>query len=971
MEEWDKFQNDLLTSVRVANDFKNEAQQELQKFVMENKAHRERIRALEAQLEKTSKGKTDQVTSSLTSACACPSTLTLNTDTTDSTGYPTLGSRRGSNISAAHIKRLSKRDRELIEHVNREYAKIDLEHRSPEDLSPDELAIVKLKQSYDRHFGVTHQKPTAKKPLEDLAVSRPLLTSVLQNPNLKSVAQDDDVLNVESREFYEVPRSQSMGDINKMVHDENFQEAYLQRFLEKEAKTKRIDQKGPLRVRTIKQKHIKKKDIGLPIYNSVLNDDDLLKIIKDDKVAEICREESFETRYMDPVKTNGIDDMEQKIKSLKRWTDTSDDKVFVYSFQDGAVKVHRCDTFNDENKQGPDTLKSEIMEKRVNKETKRNPSSLEDITFDFNTYQKYKNEQKERVSKLDMAKTSFIEDLVSKDQTPPKNENNPETNDIPLEDLIDECELFIQHEMDHTSRNLPIVQEGPADSTFEPEEEKIEVGEGNMELFDDHDNLSQQNEEDVLYDTLNNDRHGHPSLEEEINDCVLFLYHEVNDATNNLLNIGIYSEEDEGEYVKEEDNEFEDYINSEQLFPVADEVDQFSENAQNYENNNGYDSFNNYDGDEYEDEADIMRVYNSQKKELEKVDVEPSELQSHHVRYKSVVKTLKLMFNEPLKRTRHDSDIVSSDCESDKNTESGASSEEEQVCTPPDDAERCVQEDHIDGKNVKLLDWDEKKWTSNFLANEVIWNEYKNSAASFLRNSLRSSGWRSTFDDYEAPSIDLDSLPVSRTNFDFDFYESTYGGMDTPGPDEPTVETPSSVDQVSQGAIPRVQSPNPTPEEKESEPEPTHEVNEFEIEELIESELGADDQNGVLAGEISGVKEKRDLFSNSTGAVHVQCATPVSIRSSEKVAALKRRFEGVEFKDALECGPTFHDIRSKPRRPVEEVPKIDEVKIKVETLDDSLLPQQEGVADAVEEAHASGEVHSSYALAKKVFEQGK
>lgn len=55
-EEWEKFQNDLLTSVRVANDFKTEAQQELQKIIMENKAHRERVRQLEAQIDKL-KGK--------------------------------------------------------------------------------------------------------------------------------------------------------------------------------------------------------------------------------------------------------------------------------------------------------------------------------------------------------------------------------------------------------------------------------------------------------------------------------------------------------------------------------------------------------------------------------------------------------------------------------------------------------------------------------------------------------------------------------------------------------------------------------------------------------------------------------------------------------------------------------------------------------------------------------------------------
>ncbi|KAL1489407.1 hypothetical protein ABEB36_014307 [Hypothenemus hampei] len=51
-DEWEKFQNDLLTSVRVANDFKTEAQQELQNIILENKSYREKVRLLEGQVEK-------------------------------------------------------------------------------------------------------------------------------------------------------------------------------------------------------------------------------------------------------------------------------------------------------------------------------------------------------------------------------------------------------------------------------------------------------------------------------------------------------------------------------------------------------------------------------------------------------------------------------------------------------------------------------------------------------------------------------------------------------------------------------------------------------------------------------------------------------------------------------------------------------------------------------------------------------
>ncbi|XP_044002880.1 cytospin-A isoform X2 [Aphidius gifuensis] len=53
--EWEQFQNDLLMTVRVANDFKTEAQSELERVVMENKTQRDRLRSLEAQLDKLNK----------------------------------------------------------------------------------------------------------------------------------------------------------------------------------------------------------------------------------------------------------------------------------------------------------------------------------------------------------------------------------------------------------------------------------------------------------------------------------------------------------------------------------------------------------------------------------------------------------------------------------------------------------------------------------------------------------------------------------------------------------------------------------------------------------------------------------------------------------------------------------------------------------------------------------------------------
>ncbi|XP_053617605.1 cytospin-A isoform X6 [Plodia interpunctella] len=48
--EWKQFQSDLLMTVRVANDFKTEAQRELERLVSENKLARDRIRLLEDQI---------------------------------------------------------------------------------------------------------------------------------------------------------------------------------------------------------------------------------------------------------------------------------------------------------------------------------------------------------------------------------------------------------------------------------------------------------------------------------------------------------------------------------------------------------------------------------------------------------------------------------------------------------------------------------------------------------------------------------------------------------------------------------------------------------------------------------------------------------------------------------------------------------------------------------------------------------
>lgn len=51
VDEWNKFQSDLLTTVRVANDFKTEAQQDVDRLIMENKQLKEKTTSLEVEIE--------------------------------------------------------------------------------------------------------------------------------------------------------------------------------------------------------------------------------------------------------------------------------------------------------------------------------------------------------------------------------------------------------------------------------------------------------------------------------------------------------------------------------------------------------------------------------------------------------------------------------------------------------------------------------------------------------------------------------------------------------------------------------------------------------------------------------------------------------------------------------------------------------------------------------------------------------
>jgi len=50
--EWHQFKEDLLTTVRVANDYKEIVEKDMEQIIAENKRVREKIKILEAQLDK-------------------------------------------------------------------------------------------------------------------------------------------------------------------------------------------------------------------------------------------------------------------------------------------------------------------------------------------------------------------------------------------------------------------------------------------------------------------------------------------------------------------------------------------------------------------------------------------------------------------------------------------------------------------------------------------------------------------------------------------------------------------------------------------------------------------------------------------------------------------------------------------------------------------------------------------------------
>lgn len=51
-KDWHQFKEDLLTTVRVANDYKEIVEKDMEQIILENKRVREKVKTLEAQLDK-------------------------------------------------------------------------------------------------------------------------------------------------------------------------------------------------------------------------------------------------------------------------------------------------------------------------------------------------------------------------------------------------------------------------------------------------------------------------------------------------------------------------------------------------------------------------------------------------------------------------------------------------------------------------------------------------------------------------------------------------------------------------------------------------------------------------------------------------------------------------------------------------------------------------------------------------------
>lgn len=97
-------------------------------------------------------------------------------------------------------KRLSDQEERDLEILDNLYSQID--HNLPEEyLTTHQKYILKVKDTFDNDSGNPKLKPVAKQPKDKLAISKPLLTSVLNNPRLKEITEDKNMVDVENEDI--------------------------------------------------------------------------------------------------------------------------------------------------------------------------------------------------------------------------------------------------------------------------------------------------------------------------------------------------------------------------------------------------------------------------------------------------------------------------------------------------------------------------------------------------------------------------------------------------------------------------------------------------------------------------------------------------------------------------------------------------------------------------------------------------
>ncbi|XP_060532785.1 uncharacterized protein LOC132705865 [Cylas formicarius] len=246
-DEWEKFQNDLLTSVRVANDFKTEAQQELQKIILENKTYRERVRLLENQVEKfkcaytTTACQTECILTPQLLSYAKNSEFPRPPDTMDKL-FSVSGRERRGKVNSAGVKarkskesveseslfsRFAKRREKKPNPIGRRFMSVEeemllkslddwyanIDSAVPDErLSKEDRAVKRLKALYEDDS--LRNKPVAKKPKEQLAISKPLLDSVVRDPTLGVIVRNPRVRSIE-----QTPRVSALEDSRIVATD--------------------------------------------------------------------------------------------------------------------------------------------------------------------------------------------------------------------------------------------------------------------------------------------------------------------------------------------------------------------------------------------------------------------------------------------------------------------------------------------------------------------------------------------------------------------------------------------------------------------------------------------------------------------------------------------------------------------------------------------------------------------------------